>query len=341
LKDIRAAPSTIALTSLALAGNAGAGDLPKGGVLPADPGSTVGVAYEAPSRCPDASAFVERLRARTSHGDLAPSSEVARFIVIVSSTQAASSARIEFSGADSQPVTRTVSGRTCEEVVSAAALITALAIEATLGGAPAVIPEATEPAATSPPVRDTVVAPSPGEPRSIWLRGGGLGASGGLDSWTPGGGYAWGVFGELAGRAPLVFARLTLRGTAGSTSVEARSATFTSLMARLSLCPFSLQISEPISLIPCAAIDVGRLTGQGEASAELRTPRSAAILWSAAEAVLLVRWQLGDLVAIEAGGELGFPLVRHTFVFEWPTRLVYEVPALGAGAYAAVALRFH
>jgi hypothetical protein len=80
-----------------------------------------------------------RLRARTEHADLAPAGEGARFAVMVSSTETASSALIQFSGADALPVTRAVNGRTCDEVVSAAALITALSIEASWTGAPTML----------------------------------------------------------------------------------------------------------------------------------------------------------------------------------------------------------
>jgi len=341
LNRIRSSTVLLGLTSLAFARNAGGHDVARAGTIPVQPDATIGVAYDAPSSCPDASVFMERLRARTAHADLVPAPEVARFAVIVSSTDTASSARIQFSGAEVLPATRTVSGRTCDEVVTAAALITALAIEASLSGAPPLPADPAETTAPNLPSRDTPPPFSSSEPPPGWLSGWGLGVGGGLDSLTPGGGFAWGVFGELAAHAPLALARLTLRGTAGSASVEARSATFTSLMARIAVCPLSFRIAEPFFLIPCAAVDMGRLAGEGEASAQLATPQSAAIFWSSAEAMLLARWHLGAVVALEAGGELGFPLIRHTFVFEWPRRLVYEVPAVETGVHVAFALRFH
>jgi hypothetical protein len=339
LKGIRSSAALLGLTSLAVARNARAVDVPQGAA--SDTSDTpIGVAYDAPSHCPDASLFIERVRARTADAELVPDAEVARFAVIVSSTDMASSARIRFTGADAQPATRTVSGRTCDEVVSAAALITALAIEATRSGAPPEAPEPAEPPRPNPPARDAASSP-PREVRSTWLRSWGIGAMGGFGSSMPGGGYLAGVLGEIAAGAPLDLVRLTLRGTTGSTSVDARSASFTALMARLSLCPLSLRMAEPLLLVPCAGVDVGRLAGRGEPSADLSTPRSAAIFWSSAGAEVLVRWQLGSMVVLEAGGELEFPLVRHTFVFDGPTRLVYDVPAVGVGAHAGLVMRFH
>lgn len=337
MNDIRVASARLVLTSITLARTLGAAEATPALSPQQDEGARI--AYEAPSRCPDASVFMERLRARTVHGDLAPAGEVARFVVIVSSTETGSSARLQLGGADGQSVTRTITGRTCDEVVSAAALITALAIEAMWGGAAPRPPELGEPSTPNFPRDPPVLVPS--EPPASWLRSWGLGATGGFDAGTPGGGYAWGAFGELAARAPFERVRLTFRGTTGSASIDGRSASFDSLMGRISLCPFSLRIADPLLLLPCAAAEAGRLAGRGDASAALRDPRSAAILWLAAGAVVSLRWQLGALMAIEVGGDLRFPLVRHTFVFEWPTRLVYEVPVLAGGVHASVALVFH
>jgi hypothetical protein len=339
LKRICSSTALLGLASLAFARQARGQDDANPDARARELETAVGVAYEAPSSCPDASVFMERLRARTAHVDLAPVAEVAGFAVVVSSTDTSSSARIRISGAGVLPETRTVSGRTCDEVVSAAALITALAIEAS-SSAPPLRADRAE-TTPNPPPRDTPPTLSSNEAPRGWLRSWGFGATGGVDSLVPGGGLAWGVFGELAARAPLDLARLTLRGTAGSASAEGRSATFTALMARLTLCPLSLQIVESFFLIPCAGVDVGQLAGEGEPSAQLATPRSAAIFWSSADVMLLARWHLGGVFALEAGGELGFPLVRHTFVFEGPSQLVYEVPAVGAGAHLGLALRFH
>ena len=338
MRGIRSATALVGLTSLAIGRHAWAVEAAPG-TASAESETTIGVAYEAPSHCPDAATFMARVRARTSHADLVAVAEVARFAVVVSSADMASSAVIRFSGDDAPSTTRTVTGRTCDEVVSAAALITALAIEATSSNAPIEAAEREPPAPNSP--ADDAISSQPSQARSTWRRGWGIGAMGGLGSWLPGGEYVAGVFGEIAASVPLDLVRLTGRGTTASTSIDARSATFTSLTARLSLCPLSLQVAEPLFLLPCASLDVGRLAARGVASPELPSPRSAAIFWSSAAAEVLVRLQLGSMVVVEAGGELGFPLTRHTFAFDGPTRLVYEVPAVGVGAHGALVMRFH
>jgi hypothetical protein len=303
------------------------------------------VAYRAPARCPDGAVFIERVRARTTRGDLTPTCESAGcFAVNVTSDDAASSARVEFLDANDQAVVRTVTGETCDEVVSAAALITALAIEANLGPERDPNAEAPPPADAPAPAPSIREKPAPAnrmdtDPGSslTW----GLGAAGGLDSWAaPGSAYAAAAFGEVGWRAPLRLVRLAFRGAAASTTINGRGATFTLLGARLSACPASLALSSKLELLPCAGIDVGRLAGRGEASAALPDPKQAAIFWSAAEALLMVRWQVGSLVALELGGELGFPLVRHSFIFEGPSQAIYDVPAVGAGVSAGAAVRF-
>jgi hypothetical protein len=199
LKRIRSSTVLIALTSLGLARSASGQDVAAAGAVLVKPDAAVGVAYDAPPGCPEASVFMERLRTRTAHADLAPVAEGARFSVIVSSTDSISSARIEFNDPDGMPATRTVSGRTCDEVVSAAALITALTIEASSGAPSPADPK--EPTTANPLSRDTPLPLAPREPPPRWLRSWGFGATGGIDSWTPGAGFSWGGFGELAASA--------------------------------------------------------------------------------------------------------------------------------------------
>jgi hypothetical protein len=90
------------------------------------------IVYRGPAVCPDGIAFLERVRLRTPRADLAHDGEPARFVVTVTASEGESSGRVEFTSHRSEPVVREVFGKTCDEVVSAAALITALAIEATL-----------------------------------------------------------------------------------------------------------------------------------------------------------------------------------------------------------------
>jgi hypothetical protein len=302
------------------------------------------VAYSAPPTCPDGGAFVERVRARTPYADLAERGGTARFVVTIVDSDGASSGTVQFSGARREPVVRHVAGRSCDEVASAAALIVALAIEATLdaGGDP----PRPDSEASRPTARDAPRSPErPTEPRVLDERDAfrwGAGAMAGWDSWSaPSGALVFGAFAQLTGPAPVHVVRLGVRGAAASTALADRRATFTALGARVSVCPVSIELAPRLDLAPCAGVDLGQLSGKGVASAALADARTAAIFWAALDTGVLARWQATDLLAIELGGELGFPLVRHNFIFEGPTQLIYEVPTWGAGVSVGAAVRFH
>ncbi|HMJ54194.1 MAG TPA: hypothetical protein VK540_19065 [Polyangiaceae bacterium] len=296
------------------------------------------IVYRGPAVCPDGIAFLERVRSRTPRAELAHDGEPARFVVTVTASEGESSGRVELTSHRSEPVVRKVFGKTCDEVVSAAALITALAIEATLDA---------DTDSPKPPAREDNEKMASADAAPVTEKPGdsvrwGAGITGGWDSWSaPSGAYTMGAFGEMTGAAPLRIVRLGLRGATGSTSIGDRSAAFTLLAGKVSLCPVSLALGSRLELAPCVGIDVGQLGGKGEQSASLAEPQSAAIFWSAAEAGFLFRWQAAGFLALEAQAALGFPLVRHSFIFEGPMQLIYDVPAIGAGAGVGAAVRFH
>ena len=85
----------------------------------------------APKGCPDEAAFLHALRKRTALfqvvGDTQPGR---RFVATVTETGSSVSGRLEIQGPGTQVSERKVSGRNCEEVVTALAFMTALAIDA-------------------------------------------------------------------------------------------------------------------------------------------------------------------------------------------------------------------
>jgi hypothetical protein len=295
------------------------------------------IRYRAPPACPDGVTFIERVRSRTPHAALAGEGAAPSFVVTVTSSEGESVGRVEFAGSREEGVVRHVSGKTCDEVVSAAALITALAIEAM--AAPEAVAVPTFDDSKGPMKEPTPPDPGAGPARTAF--GWGAGATVGIDGWSaPSGAYTFGAFGEMSGPAGLRLMRLGFRGATGSASIDERAAAFLLLGGRLSLCPVSLDLVTHLEIAPCAGIELGYLGGRGKPSAALPEARAAAIFWSAAATELLVRWHAGQVIVLELGGELGFPLVRHNFIFEGPTQLIYEVPALGAGLRIGAALHF-
>ena len=292
------------------------------------------VIYRGAPGCPDASAFLERLQVRSPAAVLVPDGSAAAFAVTVSSSAPESAAWVERVDGGGENVVRHVSGKTCDEVVSAAALITALGIEARVAPPE---PLHAEPVPASANVDRDVASEAPARDGSTWS----IGAALGVDSWSaPGGAWSAGAFGELGATAPFRYVRLGLRGATGSTSIDQRAARFLLLAGGLSLCPVGLGLAARLELIPCAGIELGSLGGRGQESVALPNPRSASIFWAAGHVNLGLRWRVADAISLEMGGGLGFPLVRHSFVFEGPDQVVYELPALGAGGAVAAMVHF-
>ncbi len=91
------------------------------------------VQYGAPASCPDAESFATQLRERTQRGRLAEPNELARtFSVTLAADAQGFSGEVEFLDESGAKVNRRVHGEQCEAVVSSLALITALALDATL-----------------------------------------------------------------------------------------------------------------------------------------------------------------------------------------------------------------
>jgi hypothetical protein len=222
-------------------------------------------------------------------------------------------------------VVRSVGGRTCDEIVSGLALIAALAIEARTTTEPPV--ERRDPPSPTPPPAERPPEATPARASAVRL---GAGVTGGFDSSSsPGAALAAGIYGEIAWRAPLRFVRIGAGRAAREESVNARSADFTRWAARLEACPVSWALASHLELPACAAFELGQLSGAGRPSAALPNPESARILWSAVEASGGVRWEPDRWWVLEARGGLGFPLIRHKFVFHGPDEIVFDVPAVG------------
>ncbi len=87
------------------------------------------IEYAAPSGCPDRADFERRVRERLLSESIDPKS-LEQLVVRVLVEPHKQRARVELEGGDGARVERAVQGRTCEELVSGVALITALAFGA-------------------------------------------------------------------------------------------------------------------------------------------------------------------------------------------------------------------
>jgi hypothetical protein len=316
------------------------------------PDEAVRFHYRAPAGCPDAELFASRVQARTGRARLGEPGELARlFVVEVEVDAQGAGARLSFTDSRGASVVRAVRGETCDEVVSAIALVTALAIEAgpSEPGASAPPKESSPNAATAPKLEASPKPPSSRtlrtpEPDTLaWS----IGVEGSMSSWLgPGLSLGVGLFGEVGTYAG-PSGRITLLRATSHALVEHRDrpsvfrpADFTAYLARVGGCPLALGLGSGFRVLPCASLGLGQLEGEGQESEGLSPGRSGAILWADALAELRLDWTLSDSLVFSAEGELGVPLLEHRFRFRGPTQHVFVVPDVGGGGALGVAWRF-
>jgi hypothetical protein len=294
--------------------------------------------YSAPPDCPPAETFEREFRARTMRAELiAGAADASRsFVVTLSSEPGHAVGRIEIDGPAGATATRVIAGQTCGGVVSALALVAALAVDPLAGESPAVSPPPGPRAAQVAPKPAPVAARAAGEHvgrTSLSL----IVVAVGLDA-----GVVLGLFPKPAPSAS-VFSearlergsllspsvRLSLSG-AVSSSVAAPpgSAKFRWLAAALDGCPFDFRLLRVLHATPCALMEVGALQGSG---AGVVTPEVESRRWVALGGSGRLNWSIGSFF-VEAQGRLEAPLARDTFVLTVPGRVVvHAVPAILGG----------
>jgi hypothetical protein len=303
----------------------------------------VRIEYTAPASCPNEHDFIERVRERIVRSRFAKPDEMARtFRVTVTSKPERSVARVEFVDANGENVSRTIGADTCDEVVNAIALVTALAMEARAGE------EVPKPGAPPPsrtpqtPRAEPRAKPSPPsatvshEPRAHWDAGVGVElASGYAPSLTVG----LRLFVEWLPASWSVRVSAS-HADSGKVSVEGRRARMQFWGGRAEACPLRLALAEHWQAIPCAGLDLGALRGEGIASDEIDNPETTTELWLAPSVIARLQADLDQFLLLEAALDARFPLLRHEFFFE-PDNDFYTVPAIAFGASLGIGFRFH
>jgi hypothetical protein len=302
--------------------------------------------YLAPVGCPEHEEFLERVRQRIPDARAAGPDELARKVsIVVSEDEEGFVARLDFVDVTGETIIRTLTGATCDEVVTGIALVTALALEAqreedgTPEPPPSPPPQEAPPAAVPPANRDRPPSfvsfePEDETPPPRWRWAVGIAAG---NAWygAPGLPIAVDVLLRLGRTGRSASARAVARYWLSSTSGD-RAATFQGWTGGLEGCPLAWP-EGTLKLEPCAALDLGALSARGQRP-DL-TPQTGTIFWADARIIARARVVLG-FVELEAQGELGFPLRRHAFVFDNPRENVWEIPDLGAGWRAGATIHF-
>ncbi len=122
--------------------------------------------YQPGAGCPDRSKFIERVQAITSKAEIVSDDGAPRRKFGIHVSRVASAVHGELTIDDhGEKTTRTVSGASCDEVISALALATALAVDPEALGVEAQPPPApTPPPAPAPKPKPPVATPVPAKP---------------------------------------------------------------------------------------------------------------------------------------------------------------------------------
>lgn len=347
--------------------SAGRGGATRAWAQSADPVEPILIDYEASAGCPTAEELFRQIGQRTSRARWALSGETARrFSVRVEAIDARFRGQLSLSDGSS----REVEGATCDAVVNAMALITALAIDPKASTAPVEPPAGptgppspaeppaadgpprwTEPWVVAPPPRVTgptwpwppLAQPLPALPRLSrgphWVGAVGLQA-GAVSAIAPGATFAVGAFGEArlegAGLASPALRIGALLAPANVVESSGGTAKFRWISGQVTACPVRFEPMHGLQLFPCGGLELGALLIESVSPLGAQTSNRP---WVAADLVGRAQWEVVPSFRLEAQVTGAVPFVQDEFFFE-PNVTVHETPGLGVGAFAGAAVDF-
>lgn len=302
--------------------------------------------YAAPADCPNERDFFARMLHRDDSLTRAdePGPGVARVTLTLTQEGGRSQGRldVERRGVVDQ---RVVEADTCEEVVTALALVAVLSLEASpppepapVEVAPGLLTDASTlppPAPAPPPVE---LGPPPLAPRPERH----LDVTAGVAVHTAAAPVTLigaGASVRYRSNAPFAhaFALAFSRSRSRVLTSRAGDATFGLSVAELRACPW-LWGAGPVELGPCAVVEGGVLVGSGS---NTQQPAREVGAWVAPGLLLDGRLELGRFV-LAAGAGLAAPLVRDRFYFEIEDSsplIVHQAPRLDYRAEVLVGVR--
>jgi hypothetical protein len=304
--------------------------------------------YQGPRECADAAEFARLVLGHSEHGRLVTDQSLARSMTVtIRRARAGYAGTLEFFDLDAERVVRELRAPTCRALAEALELVTALAIDAQLPPDAAVpgldapdeyiapsLPRF-DPEPMPPPPRPVVMPPVPPVGRSYWI----VGAEGRIDTAAvPGVGWGLGGFVEAARFAGDARLRLGVSWGTGSATRQGENARFDWLTVALSACPLAFALG-PTELLPCAALEVGGLSGQGQKSTRITSPETNIAPWVAVGVLGRLRAPLTRSVDLELEAGPTVPLTRPAFEFSVPDLPVFRPPSLGLAAGLGFGIR--
>jgi hypothetical protein len=317
--------------------------------------------YEAPDRCPSASAFRAGVDSRTARADWVtpdqdPDATVLEVVLDVDGN--GTRGRLTVTERGRPPAApRVVTDATCATVVDALALVAALAIDPQASLAPTLTPipepsaqpEAPEPSEPPeaplsydpmeppepPPERPRARMEAPPDEAASWRWS--LGAQVGLTS-----ALGQGSLQVVPVHADLrrfdadwrPSARLGFSVLVPSEMVSSfGTARVVRYAGQLTLCPAGLDI-EAFRFAPCAGVEIGMFQAQGLDVDQARTARE---LWAAALIAVRTSARLGGPVLLDVEAGIAVPITRPRVIIE-PDHLVVEAAPVAAILAAGLAV---
>jgi hypothetical protein len=327
------------------------------------------IEYQAHAGCPGVPVLIDEIARRTPLARFAAPSERATEVQARITARGGESRGHLTVGAGSHRVVREIASAGCDEIVSAFALIIALAVDprasTTPRPPPALPPPTPAPAPPAPPAPPPTVTPPgrarwpgaalppadilssplpvlltrvpdrPAPPPGFWIVGGRASSTFAV---TPRPLLGGGIFVERAFDAA---ARASLRlavdlAATGELDIGPAGASFWQAALRLEGCVFGQRPLSRLNLSPCLRAEGGALGGAGILRGGLTHVQKTTVPWFGLGIAPRLSVDLARVV-VEVEGGPTFPLVRRSFRFDSPDYLIHDVPpvvwsvSLGAG----------
>lgn len=271
-----------------------------------------------------------------------PGEPALTFAIELASTPHAARGRLTIVESDGRRTTRDVAGANCHEVLSAMALIAALAVDpfASLSAEPEPVRVPQPESAPVPSVLERAAGTRDRQRRLSWRVGYRVIARTAIaPGLTAGQSIGVGVGYDDGVLEPRVTIDASLARSATVDGPGASSAAFEWRSLHLTVCPLRWQAVYRLSLRPCALVEGGRLAGRGTGADAASSPSAP---WWAVGGELAVDASIVGPLAAEASASLFVPLTGSRFFFapDTPENTVHEVPRLGFGAGVGLGLLF-
>lgn len=283
------------------------------------------VSYRAPEGCPSRDAFLDAAAARWPR--VRDARERISVRVIPSSGQFEGSLEIQDAAGISSR--KDVQGNTCDEVISALALVTALSVERE--------PRADESDAKRIDASEDLPKAAGASQKPRWHFAVGAQAALPGDA-IPATALGGGVFADLSRPSAGVWtvrARVTALVAQSTVPADSGEARFRWMAARAEACPLAVSLISRVRAFPCLGVEGGVVDGEGR---NIAVNKASVAAWWAALAMAHVEWRPWSTVFVDASGGLVVALSRDSFVIQEPRTVLHQASALSPSAGLGVGI---